>query len=56
LPVAGSALRLRWLPRSSHFGQRGLDMVSGGEFGARERGGDEGVMREEIDLECGSAG
>src|SRR6266702_8824716 len=36
--------------RSSHFGKSRLDVVGGGELGARERGGDEGVMREEIDL------
>lgn len=35
---------------SGHFRQGGLDMVGGGELGARERRRDQGVMREEIDL------
>src|SRR5206468_9793717 len=36
--------------RASPVGKSSLDVVGGGELGARERGGDEGVMREEINL------
>lgn len=36
--------------RSGDFGQGRLDMVGRGELGPGEGGGDQGVMREEIDL------
>jgi hypothetical protein len=36
--------------RSGDFGQGRLDMVGGRELGARERRGDQGVVREQIDL------
>ena len=37
-------------PVSGHFGESGLDVFCGGGLGARKRGGQEGVVGEEIDL------
>ena len=36
--------------RSGHFGQGGLDVIGGGDLRAGQRGGEQGVMGEEIDL------